>query len=769
MIKKIEKLITTLIKHRYIVLSLTLLFTIFMGWHAVHVQIRADADSLLPNRDALVEEFIEMGIPQNEYLVLGIERENLFELNFLQTLDTSIRNLLQVEGVDSLVSPFTQAAFEKKGAFFNIVNTTDSGKAPADEEELRLFKERITSGALTNGLFISSDGTMFLILLEYAEVNDFTAFMTEIRACLEPLQSISTVYISGNPPFEVSAGKYLARDISIFLSLGIILILVVYYFGFSSKRSIFLPVVVIICGTVWTIGLMSLLGFAISIVSIVVPPLVLTLGSSYTIHILNSYFRLAPVNTDDKLWISGAVSSVSSTIILASLTTVVGFLSLLVTSLTQLREFALASSFGILSCSLLSMTVLPCALSLMKNPQIHQTAGIKEGIITRIIKFLTGRIIKHRFIILFTFFLIPVLFVISYPKLKVNTDYATYFPQDDVIIKDLNHLVEKMKGFSELVVVFESDRENAFLDRDTLEALNNAELKLNELGDISSTRSFNTFVREAQRVTRGTTGFPSSKGPILFLSRALNAYRQRDAESADLINSFVDENYTRFNITFRYYNHETGMAMGEDRVPQLLGQIEAILDEYTPEGVTYRIMGPRMFFQDLYNQLTKDLALSTFTAFILIFIVASYTFRSLLYGFFSLVPMFAGVLLNFVLMVLFNIPLDLTTIMVSCVSIGIGVDDSIHFLLHYKHDGNLHRTMVLTGRPIFLTSLSIMAGLILLIFSTFRPIGYFGVLISIALFNTTIGCLIYLPTILSLKESIARRIRIKKGMITERK
>ena len=336
-----------------------------------------------------------------------------------------------------------------------------------------------------------------------------------------------------------------------------------------------------------------------------------------------------------------------------------------------------------------------------------------------------------------------------------------------MVIQDLNYLVSKMRGFNELTVVFESNEENRFLDRDTLETLNRIEQELQGIGDIAKTRSFNTFVREAQRVTRGTTDFPASKGPILFLSRALNAYREQDAESAALINSFVNDDFTRYNITFRYYNHENGMAMGEDRIPQLLGQIESVLDVETPEGVSYRVMGPRLFFQDLYNQLTRDLALSTFTAFLLIFIVASYTFRSLLYGLFSLIPMFAGVLLNFILMVLFNIPLDLTTVMVSCVSIGIGVDDSIHFLLHYRQDENLHHTMELTGRPIILTSLSIIAGLVLLVFSTFRPIGYFGILISIALFNTTIGCLVYLPSFLSIKESVSRRRRIKKGLIRE--
>jgi uncharacterized protein len=760
MINIVENILKHLIRHRFPVLFLTSLFTLFMGFQATKIEIRADTKSLLTNSEVLLERFKDCGIPQNEYLVIGVEKENLFEMEYLQTLNDSIHALEGMPETYSIVTPFNQTAFEKKGSFFTLVQTSESGQAPQSEEELNRFKNRITGSALSKGLLLSQDEELFLILLEYGEVEDFNIFMDEVETCLKPLREISQVYITGNPPFEVAAGKYLARDITILLSLGIFLILTVYFFGFKSKRSIFLPILVVISGTVWTIGFMSLMGFALSMVSIVVPPLVLTLGSSYSIHILNSYFRFAPQGTKDKLWIAGAVSSVSSTIILASLTTVVGFLSLMVTSLSQLREFALASSFGILSCALLTLIVLPCALTLMRNPKEHQMTGIHKGYIAKLIRFITEKVIRHQVVILTIFLIIPLLFLLTYPHLKINTDYATYFPQEDTIIQDMNHLVEKIGGFSELTIVFEAEEPNFFLNRDTLESLNNLEKDLSDLPDITHTRSFNTFVTEAQYVTRGNRDFPQSKGPVLFLSRALNSYRNGDAKSEELINGFVNQDFSRYNITFRYYNSENGTAMGENKVPDLLAEVEKILNEEALPDVTWQILGPRLFYQELYNRLTKDLALSTVTAFLLIFLVASYTFRSFLYGGLSLIPMLAGVLLNFVIMVLLGIPLDLTTVMVSCVSIGIGVDDSIHFLLHYQRDEDLNHTMELTGRPIILTSLSIMAGLILLLFSTFRPIGYFGILISIALFNTTIGCLFFLPCFIVLIE----KIRLKKGL-----
>ena len=148
-------------------------------------------------------------------------------------------------------------------------------------------------------------------------------------------------------------------------------------------------------------------------------------------------------------------------------------------------------------------------------------------------------------------------------------------------------------------------------------------------------------------------------------------------------------------------------------------------------------------------------------AIVLIFIITSLSFRSVSYGFFSLIPLATGIMLNFIFMVAFSIPLDITTVLVSCVTIGVGVDNSIHFLIQFRKQRKafpddfakvISFTLRITGRPILLTTVSIVGGLLILTLSSFRPIIYFGLLVAFSLLATAVGTLVVLPAVLSIKQ-----------------
>ena len=169
------------------------------------------------------------------------------------------------------------------------------------------------------------------------------------------------------------------------LALSLVFVMITYFLGFHAARAVFLPMSVVVFGTIWAVGLMGIFGFPLTVVSIVTPPIVLTLGSSYSIHILNSYYRKAKAHQGetDPMWIADAVSDVNNTIFLASSTTVAGLLSLLATTLTQTRQFAISTSFGIIACALLSLFYLPAALAMMKNPKTGISDKVNGGFFSR--------------------------------------------------------------------------------------------------------------------------------------------------------------------------------------------------------------------------------------------------------------------------------------------------------------------------------------------------------------------------------------------------
>ena len=203
----------------------------------------------------------------------------------------------------------------------------------------------------------------------------------------------------------------------------------------------------------------------------------------------------------------------------------------------------------------------------------------------------------------------------------------------------------------------------------------------------------------------------------------------------------------------------------KNELRSLKHDIERDIGEILAPEVSAELWGSSLRYLSLSRMVNRDQWISMLISFVLIFLITSLSFRSLFYGFCSLFPLITGIMINFVAMAVLRIPLDMTTIMVSSIAIGVGVDNSIHLLIQYRKqrrlfptaiDRALINTLSTTGRPILLTTASIVGGILVLSFASFRPIVYFGVLVAITLAATAIGSLVVLPVILS------QRLLVKK-------
>ena len=195
--------------------------------------------------------------------------------------------------------------------------------------------------------------------------------------------------------------------------------------------------------------------------------------------------------------------------------------------------------------------------------------------------------------------------------------------------------------------------------------------------------------------------------------------------------------------------------------------LQSRADELIPPEITYSAWGNRIMFLDLADTMVRDQFVSLFLSSLLIFFLTALVFKSPLYGLLSLLPILCGIVMNYLLMIVTQIQMDMTTTMVSSIAVGIGVDNAIHYLLTYRRirkdnpkqttGENLIVTTVVTGRPILLTGLGIVGGLLLLCLSSFKPIGFFGLLVAFTLFATTIGTLTFLPACFSIGSSLSQK------------
>jgi hypothetical protein len=451
---------------------------------------------------------------------------------------------------------------------------------------------------------------------------------------------------------------------------------------------------------------------------------------------------------------------VSGTILWASLISVIGFASLMVTDIRQVREFAVVTSFGTVSCALLALFFFPAILSRLPPPGRRQVRRVRAGALSSMLLRLSRFVVRRRWPIVGGLGACVLGFVLCLPYIKTDTDTIGYFPAADPVVRDMYYLTGKLGGFDELnlSLLAPQGQESYFLRPEVLAWVDELETRLAAIPDICYAVSFASYVRFLNRVASGEDRIPEKRAPILLLSRFVRALAA-EAKGSNPLAGMLNEDFSRLTLSFRIYNSATGKFINEQGLRDLLAGMEPIIASALPAEVRTELWGMGLQYLSLSDLLRRNLARSFGMSVLLVLVVAVISFRSLRYGLLAIVPLVSAMMLNFLLMALARIPLDMTTIMVSSVAVGMGVDDAIHFILSYRRrrarvPGDVRRavtvTLVVTGRPIFLTSLSIVAGLLVLVLASFRPIMYFGVLVVFTLAATCASTLIVLPALLAL-------------------
>jgi len=730
------------------------------GFAAALLQIRVDPDleSLLPDQGEIAEIMQKHGSVNQNYLVFAAENRNPFTLDGLDALEAAIGKLEQLPEIQPGITPFNFLTFTKNGGRLDIEPLAPQGRAPRNEEELDEFLKNIDQTPLAENLVISRDRTTLVCLFPAESTDNYTELMDRIDEILASLDPYFRTYTTGTIPFMKTTESYLSRDLSRLLVLAVAVILVVFFLGFRAKRAVLLPLLTVLMGALWCFGFMALVGFPVTMISVVIPPLVLALGSSYSIHILNQYFREGTGQEEDNRWITSSIAHVNRTILLAAATTILGLLSLLAVSMRQTREFALSTSIGIASCALLSLFFFPALLYRLKVPRAKQRARVLEGPLTRGVAKLGVVALRGRYLILALVSIAALLSALSIRRIQYNTAAMSYFPEKAQVVRDMRFFTEKIGGFEEISISLSApeNRKNYFLDTEVLERVARFEDSLAELPDISYITSFVQYLKHLNRIMYGNNGIPGTRAPALLLSRYL---KMLASQEQSMLGFIAGEDFSSITVTMRIYDSSEGAFIDEVGLRKLLSRIDEIQEREIPSEIGVERWGPILRYLSLSDVLQRDSLISMLIAAAAILCITAIAFRSIPFGLYALIPLATGIMLNAIFMVLMKIPLDMITIMVSSIAIGVGVDDAIHFLIQFRTQRALARgdidtvirnTLAVSGRPIVLTTLSILAGLLILSFATFKPIRYFGLLVAFTLAAACIGTIVVLPAVLSL-------------------
>ena len=694
-------------------------------------------------------------------LLLMIKSEYLFTPVYLNTLDICLQNLLNSAEVQSMSSVFDYVTIEKKGTRLKV-SPISSHKIVEkwSDEEVETLKLKIANDPTATGYLVSQNLDSVLFLISISNLNESEIY--DLLDYFEPLNQFDSNYaITGALPINYRVMYYLTHDLSILLILCFVIILFIFYLSFRAKRSMILPFFLSILAIIWTFGTMSLLDIPITIINIITPCMVLVLGSSYSVHIVSEYYSkfnsgvredLAPI----------AASSIYRTIILAGLTTIAGFISLLVSKVNSLKEFGLVVSIGIVYCIIISLTLIPIILSILKEPKEKQSKVVKSGLLTKIINKLSNLVINKWLVFIIVYLLIIFGFLFFKDKVKVDTNYMAYFPSTDRIVNDTKDISLTFGGDIpyEITVKAPENSEKYFLQPENLEKVYEFESTIVQSPDILQNISFSSYVAYLNKLYKGEASIPESSALLNLFSKLMVILK---SNNAGLLSRTISDDSNTIKIYLQCYdslNDDITTVSSSKRLEEIMVKSIPLL----PSGCTVEFGGTNSAALRFSNQLMDDQLNSQLLAYLLVFIIAAFAFKSFYRGILTLIPVSVGVMANYIFMYFLNIPFDMVTVSFASVAIGAGVDDAIHFLLKYStliKDSNnmnykeaLSRTIQETGRPIVLTTISIVCGMLMLTFGSYMPIKYFGILMSVALMNSMLATIIILPSVIILVEKI---------------
>lgn len=802
-------------KHSKSTLIVILLITAFFLYHAAFLRLDADYNSLMNETgkgvsyrggsgeyigqqgSALVESIIpetmvldttplgshlvasaevEPPLPEDNlaystsYLVM-VESPALFEAETLNRITTVMQKLTDTGYLSKSFSVLDFVTFEKKGSrLVTVPFGSSSIQNNWTEEQAQLLKQRIENDPLVKNYLVSENLDAMLFSFEsFALTHQMEA---ELSNLLDELREADiTVSINGGAIITNRLMHYLGRDLSILLSLCFIAILTIYYLSFKAKRSVLLPFSMSLIGIIWTFGTMRLLGYSLTIINIVTPCMVLNLGSSYAIHVIGEYYAdyakgLNPIQSTQKIL---------RTIVFACITTVIGFMSLFFSKTPALREFGIAVGIGVSYCAVLASTYLPAMLSLVVPPKQEQIKTYKKGYLAQLVISI-DRSVKHAWPLLVVVFMLVIIgYFVTRDHIPVNTNYMSYLPKKEPLGETSRRFAQKMGGDTPFLITVEAPEGESqfFLKSGNLQDVYAFEQAVQQSSDdVRHIISFASYVAFANSVYSQEEGIPESDGLLNLLSRMVILMSRQGQEEMGTI---MNPEGTKLTIILQNYDAKE-QALGTIGSAKRIEDTVISLLPLLPNGTIVTLDGEPHRSLHFSEALLSDQMKSTYASVVLVFLVVLFAFKSVSLALYALIPIISGVMANYIFMYFFQIPFDMITVSFGSIAVGAGIDDAIHFLIRYKNkigindrtvESLLSETIRETGRPIILTTLSIVGGMLMFLFASYTPVRYFGSLMSMALLNCMLSTLLIMPSVIRLVTFFQRKIGMQ--MNTQRR
>ena len=756
------KIAGIILRNRYLVLISIAIITGLLASQMKYMKFSYTEANLLPeDHEANIEynKFLQIFGEEGNLVILGVKDSTVFtpiKFNAWNKLVAQFNERKEIDFTISIADVKKLKADRKKRKF--ILEPLYS-ENPTTKEEVNTIKKELFEKLpfYDNLLYNKETGTLQTAIYIKKEIINTPARRDFIFEILIPAikkfeeETNLDVRVSGMPYIRTLNAQNIQDEIMLFVGGALGITALIFFFFFRSFRATFITLLVVIIGVIWAFGFIGLFRYEITVLSALIPPLIIVIGVPNAVFLINKYQQEIKKHGQQAKALQRVISKIGNATLMTNITTASGFATFVFVKSNLLREFGILASVNIISIFILALLIIPIIYSFMPLPKKKHLSHLETKWIENVVNWMEKMVRTNRITIYFATVLVIVLSIIGVYKITVSGSLIEDMPKNTDFYKDIKFFEKEFGGIMPLEILIDTKKSKGVMKLSTLKKMEKLNETIESFPELSKPISVVNLVKYSkQAYYNGNPKYyqlPTNQEQSYIFS-----YSKNSSSDTGMLKTFVDS-------TGRYARITTFMKdIGTEKMDIIQERLKTVIaKEFPADRYTVSLTGKALVFIKGTNYLIKNLVISLSLAILLIAIFMAWMFRSPQMILISLIPNMLPLLITAGLMGFLNIPIKPSTILVFSIAFGISVDDTIHFLAKYRQEliankwkikPSVYSALRETGVSMFYTSIVLFFGFLVFTLSSFGGTIALGGLVSVTLLLAMVSNLLLLPSLL---------------------
>jgi predicted RND superfamily exporter protein len=728
-----------IIKHRMLSVGLVFTLTLLMGYFAMQVKLSYEFTKAIPEDNPkfiLYKKFVKQFGVDGTTMVVGFQTDSLYTPLFFNKFAALHQSIKSISGVNEVVSVFS--AYDLKKDTLTTKFTAAKIFAPPYVNEQDIKRDQITFENIEfyKNILYNPKSHAYIMAIRFVPDSINSAARSHIIASLSSklttfgLDNHLEIYKSGLPYIRTIVADRIKKEMLFFLIGSLLLCALTLLLFFRSLSAMFMSLAVVAMGVIWSFGTMVLLGQKITLLTALIPPLIVVIGIPNCIYFLNKYHTAFKETNDKESAIIQMVGKMGIVTLFCNITAAIGFFVFAFTKSPLLKEFGWVSGINIMTLFFISLFFIPPVLSYLKPPAAKHVKYLVNPFLEKIVVKIERWTFKHtKWVFGITLFVVIISFF-GLMRIKKEAFIVDDLPKKDKLYTDLKWFEKEGGGIMPLEIIIDAKKKNGLIRNiQPLENIDRLDQFLSTQPELGKPLGLMEGIKFAKQTFYD--GDPSAytvptSTEMAFIAPYLKlgtANKPGANSPTQLLNNFIDtdKKTTRISVNMK--------DIGSEKLPLFLNKIDSAIQAiFDSSKYNIQMTGSSVTFLEGSNFIVKGLSESIFWAFLLIAICMIFLFRSFPILMCSLIPNMVPLLVTAGIMGWMGVTLKPSTVLVFSVALGIAIDVTIRFLINYKQElprlhnqvnNTLMQTIRQTGISIIYTSLVLIAGFVIFCFSDF--------------------------------------------------